>query len=178
MTNRPPKPTDDQIEADILAKRDDPAAWEALPLVPPASSRRPDWAIREKHLQLAAKFHVLSVLHFHGVEANLALCQPEDVDVMVFNRAGQALTIDVKTMTRDSAWSVDAFTARKHHFIVFVDYAQAAGRETTVPTVYVAASEALRQYVAEQHISRITLSELNAALRIRNAWQSVLTDAA
>jgi hypothetical protein len=33
--------TDDQIEADVLARRDDLTAWEALPLVPPSRSPRP-----------------------------------------------------------------------------------------------------------------------------------------
>lgn len=34
--------SDDQIEADVLARRDDLSAWEALPLVPLSKSRRPD----------------------------------------------------------------------------------------------------------------------------------------
>jgi len=40
--------TDDQIEAEVLAKRDDPSAWEKLPFVPPSGSLRPDWMLRNK----------------------------------------------------------------------------------------------------------------------------------
>jgi len=43
--------TDDQIEADVLAKRDDLSAWEALPFVPPFGSPRPDWMLRTEHLE-------------------------------------------------------------------------------------------------------------------------------
>ena len=40
--------SDDEIEAEVLATRDDPALWELLPPVPPPSSPRPESAIREK----------------------------------------------------------------------------------------------------------------------------------
>lgn len=39
--------SDDEIEAEVLATRDDSALWEVLPSVPPSSSPRPESAIRE-----------------------------------------------------------------------------------------------------------------------------------
>lgn len=77
MKSRNSPSIDDEVEADVLAKRGAPSAWEALPLVPASTSPRPAWMLRSKHLELAAKFHVLSVLHRLGVEANLALGQPD-----------------------------------------------------------------------------------------------------
>jgi len=41
MKSRKPRPTDDQIEAEVLAKRGDPSAWEPLPFVPASTSPRP-----------------------------------------------------------------------------------------------------------------------------------------
>lgn len=178
MTSRTPKLTDDEIEAEVLATRDDPSAWEVLPLVPPSGSPRPEWAMREKHLQLAAKFHVLSVLHFRGAEANLLLSQPEDADIVVFTRRGEALTIDVKTVTKESIWYVDRFAARKHHFVVLVDYSRIGRHPDRAPDVYVVPSEILREFIARRHVTRVGIAELNAELQIRNAWQPVLSDAA
>jgi hypothetical protein len=51
MKNRKQQKSDDEIEADVLKTRDDPAAWEVLPPVPPSHSPRPDWvvALERKH---------------------------------------------------------------------------------------------------------------------------------
>lgn len=178
MTSRTPKRTDDEIEAEFLATRDDPSAWEVLPLVPPSRSPRPEWATREKHLQLAARFHVLSVLHFRGAEASLLATQPDDADIVLITQSGEALTIDVKTITRDGVWYVDRFTARKHHFVVFVDYSRIGQQPDRTPDVYVVRSETLRDFIERRHSRRIAIDELDAELRIRNAWQPVLTAAA
>jgi hypothetical protein len=178
MKNRNQKQTDDEIEADILRKIDDASGWEELPAVGPSKSPRPEWALRAKHLQLAAKFHVLSVLHFHGAEANLALAQQENVDVIAFNRSGVVLTIDVKTLSESGKWVVDPFTVRKHHFVVFVDFTNRAPGAEVIPEVYVVASDRLHDFVAHTSLKRLGMDELNQALDIRNAWQAVLSDAA
>jgi hypothetical protein len=178
MKDREQAQSDDEIEAEVLAKLGDPEAWEPLPPVPPATSPRPEWAIRAKHLQLAAKFHVLSILHLHGAEANLALSQPENVDVIVFNRLGAALTIQVKTLPSSREWVVDPFTVRRHHFVVFVGFASAAQGSEIAPDVFVVASETLRDFVARESLRKVRIDELDQKLKIRNAWQPLLAEAA
>lgn len=155
MKEEKQKQTDDEIEAEVLGKLRDASSWEVLPSVPPSSSPRPDWALREKRLQLASEFHVRSVLHFHGAEANLALSQPENVDVIVFNRSGAALTIDVKTLTGSKEWVVDPFPVRKHHFVVFVDFTSPARGSEVAPDVYVVASERLREFVGRKNLKHV-----------------------
>src|SRR5438876_4055916 len=145
MKSRKLRPTDDQIEAEMLAKRDDPSAWEALPFVPASKSPRPSWMMRRKHLELAAKFHVLSVLHRLGVEANLALGQPDNVDITVLGKAGQSVTIDVKTVEGTGEWLVEPFSARKHHFVVVVEFASQQESASAAPHAYVVASEELNK---------------------------------
>src|SRR5438034_11513290 len=137
MKSRKLRPTDDQIEAEMLAKRNNPSAWEASPFVPASKSPRPAWMLRSKHLELAAKFHVLSVLHRLGVEANLALAQPDSVDITILGKAGQAITIDVKTVEGTSKWVVDRFSARKHHYIVVVHFPASGENAATQPQAYV-----------------------------------------
>lgn len=135
--------------------------------------------MREKHLLLAAKFHVLSMLHFHGAEATLLSSQPDGgADIVVFNRRGEALTIDVKTVTKESIWCVNPLAARKNHFVVLVDYSCIDQQPDRGPDVYVIPSEILRDFVARRDIGWIAIDDLNAELHIRNAWHSVIADAA
>ncbi len=45
---------------------------------------------------LAAEFHVLSVLHRLGVDATLTLGNKKSVDIAVIKGAGRSITVDVK----------------------------------------------------------------------------------
>jgi hypothetical protein len=178
MKSRKVRPTDDQIEAEVLAKRGDPSAWEVLPFVPASTSPRPAWMLRNKHLELAAQFHVLSVLHRLGVEANLALAQPESVDITILGKAGQAITIDVKTVEGTSKWFVDRFSARKHHYVVVVQFPASGENAAAQPQVYVVASEALQKYVSRRKLKAISLDSLAGELAALEAWQLIVSEQA
>jgi hypothetical protein len=170
------RPTDDQIEAEVLAKRSDPSAWEALPPVPPASSPRPAWMLRSKHLELAAKFHVLSVLHRFGVEANLALAQPDNVDIAALGARGHTITIDVKTVDGAREWLIDRFSARKHHYVVVVAFAT---QHTDVhPRTFVIASEALQKFIARRKLTSVPLDTFTNELSALEAWQIITAEQA
>src|SRR5258706_13508180 len=136
MKLRKSKSKDDRIEAEVLAKRADSSAWEALPFVPVSKSPRPAWMLRSKHLELAAKFHVLSVLHRMGVEANPALGQPDNVDITVLGKAGHALTIDVRTVEGSREWVVEPFNARKYHYVIVVEFVSREQTSPAAPHVY------------------------------------------
>jgi hypothetical protein len=167
---------DDRIEAEVLAKRGDPSAWEELPAVPPSSSPRPAWMLRSRHLELAAKFHVLSILHRLGVEANLALTQPDNVDIAALGAAGQAITIDVKTVDGAQTWLVDRFSARKHHYVVVVAFGQ---QHTDLhPRAYVVASETLQKFIARQKLTSVSLDALTKKLAALEAWQRITAEQA
>src|SRR5947209_6054130 len=102
-----------EIKVKLLADSEHPDAWEAPITVPPSSAPRPEWYGRTKHLELAAKFYVLSVLHRLGAEANLTYAQPDNVDIAAVRQSGEAFTIDVKTLMGTSRWAVERFRARK-----------------------------------------------------------------
>jgi hypothetical protein len=179
MTDRKKsRPTDDQVEAEALVKRSDPSAWEVLPFVPPSSSQRPAWMLRSKHLELAAKFHVLSALHRYGVEANLALTQPDNVDITVLGHAGQAITIDVKVVQGSREWIVNQFRARKHHYVVVVAFTSEAGGVVAQPDAYVMASEALHKFIVRRKLGRIPLDTFARELAALEGWQLIATEQA
>ena len=170
--------TDDQIEAEVLATRGDPSAWESLAFVPPSTSPRPAWMMRHKHLEVAARFHVLSVLHRLGAEANLALAQTDNVDITMLGKSGHAITIDVKTLQGTREWFVDQFSARKYHYLVFVEFARRTDDPAVAPRVYVVASEKLRKLLSRRKLTSVSLDLLNSELAAHEAWQIIMTEQA
>ena len=178
MKSQKPRVSDDQIEAEVLAQLGDPTAWEVLPFVPASNSPRPAWMLRKKHLQLAAEFHILSVLHQLGVEANLALAQPDSVDITILGKAGQAVTLDVKTVDGTREWLVDPFSARKHHYVVVVEFQSQNDSVVSQPRAYVVASEALRKLVSRHKLTSVSLDLLGDELAALEAWQLIMSEQA
>lgn len=170
--------SDDEIEAEVLATRDDPAAWELVAVVPPSASPRPAWMLRRKHLDLAAKFHVLSVLHRFGLEANLSLAQPDNVDITVLGRNGQTVTIDVKTVDGAHEWLVDPFSPRKHHYVVIVAFSSEDANEIVAPSAYIVASDELRKFLSRRHLTTISLETLTQEFSALDAWQRIISEQA
>ena len=172
------RPTDDQIEAEVLAKRGDPSAWEVLPFVPASSSSRPAWMLRNKHLELAARFHVLAALHRFGIEANLALAQPDNVDITVLGPTGHAITIDVKTIQGTREWVIDQFSARKHHYIVVVAFATGANGVVAQPNAFVVASQVLQKFIVRRKLKTVALDTFARELAALEAWHLIAAERA
>ena len=93
--------TEDEMDALVIADVDDESAWGERILVRSSRSRRPAWMAQAKHLDWAAKFFVVSVLHRMGVEATVTVSQSDNVDVTVVQESGRVLTVDVKTLSGD-----------------------------------------------------------------------------
>jgi hypothetical protein len=170
--------TDDEIEADVLAERADSTAWDALPFVRASSSSRPTWMIRARHLEIAAKIHVLYMLHYLGLEANLALSHPFGADIAVLREDGSAMTIVVKTLSGQRQWWPDDFALRKRHFVVFVDFGEEVRQLEALPPVYIIASERLRTWLIQENVESVSLERLGEALNARDAWTELLSEPA
>ena len=70
---------------------------------------------------LAAEFHVLSMLHRLGIDASLSLGNKKAVDVVVVRDSGDVVTVDVKGLAGMTSWPVDNVKVSKpNHFLVFV----------------------------------------------------------
>ena len=164
--------TDDEIDALVIAEADDPSAWGEPTVVRPSKSPRPAWMAQAKHLDLAAKFFVLSVLHRMGVEATLTFSQSDNVDITVIQESGRVLTVDVKTLSGTKQWSVAPFRATDHHYLVFVWYPSSA-KPNIQPSVYVVASERLRRLLARKKTSVLSLDVLAKDLSAQDAWQEL-----
>lgn len=73
---------------------------------------------------LAAEFYVLSILHRLGADATLTLGNKKSVDIVVVREAGDAVTIDVKGVSRQYDWPADNVRAglEGRHFLVLVSF--------------------------------------------------------
>jgi hypothetical protein len=156
----------------VIADADDPTAWGEPIVVPPSKSPRPAWMAQAKHLDIAAKFFVLSVLHRLGLEATMTFSQNDDVDITIVQESGRALTVDVKTLSGAREWHIAPFRARDHHFVVFVWYPKTTDPRVQ-PTAYVTSSERLRQLLSRKKIESLSLDLLASELAAQDAWQEL-----
>jgi len=168
-----------EIKLRLVEDAHNPDAWDAPLTVPPSHAPRPEWYGRTKHLELAAKFYVLSVLHRLGAEANLTYAQPDNVDIAAVRQSGEAFTIEVKTLTGTSQWPVERFKARKHHFVVFVCFEGEWRRNPQVaPDVYIWTSESLKAFIARDKATTVSLEDVASSLDPMAAWGQFISQPA
>jgi hypothetical protein len=90
---------------------------------------------------LAAEFHVLSILHRFGADANLTLGNKKSVDIALIRDAGDSLTIDVKGLAGTTGWPIDSIRpGSPQHFLVFVCYQGQIADPTVTPLCWVVPS--------------------------------------
>jgi hypothetical protein len=100
---------------------------------------------------LAAEFHVLSVLYRLGTEASLTLGNKKSVDILVALPDGSTLTLDVKGLAGPYDWPSDniGLPAPKSHFIALLSF---EGRITDLlhsPNMWLIPANALSPCVKE-----------------------------
>lgn len=167
--------TDEQMNELVFADVNDPSAWGDPVVVGP--SKGPRRIKRAKHLELASKFYVLSVLHRLGADATLTFSQSDNVDITVVLGSGNVLTVDVKTLTGPMEWPVSEYHARAGHFLAFVWYPSSPDPNIP-PNVYIVASEQLRRFLADHAEERLSLTRLDEEIQARDAWQHLAVSTA
>lgn len=176
MTDREPGLTDEQMNELVFADVNDPSAWGDPVVVQP--SKGPRRIKRAKHLELASRFYVLSVLHRLGADATLTFSQSDNVDITVVLESGSALTVDVKTLSgRSKEWQIADFRARTGHFLAFVWYHDTAGPNTP-PDVYIVASKQLEAFLLNHHEDTVSLDKLDEEVHAREAWEQLAVSTA
>jgi hypothetical protein len=125
------------------------------------------------HLELAAKFYVLSVLHRLGAEANLTFEHPDNVDITVVRESGQALTVDVKLLSGTKTWRVEHLRAREHHFVVFVCFPEVVQKPNVTPDVYAVHSERLKQLLHDLRTNTLNVDSIPKYAGERDAWRQL-----
>lgn len=168
------KESEKEITQKLIDDANNTEAWGKPIKVPATRSQRPEW-YGQRHLELAAKFYVLSVLHRLGAEANLTYAQPDNVDITVVRQSGEAFTIDVKTLTGTCRWPVEKFSARKHHYVVFICFESQWRDPQVVPDIYIWASQRLKDFIGRDRTKTVSLEDVASKLDARSAWKQFAT---
>lgn len=160
--------SDSEIDAIVVRQVDDDTAWEE-PIDVPAKP----WAerVREKQFDLAAKFHVLSVLYSLGANATVSVGSERDVDITVVRRPGEVLTVDVKAVASPRSWSVREFAANKSHFVVFVLFGRSKAATRPKVESYVWPSRELQSWGSEREGIIDVQDLVRASAAAKDAWE-------
>lgn len=96
---------------------------------------------------LAAEFHVLSVLHRLGLSASLTLGNRKSVDIVV-ERRGKLLTVDVKGMASRTNWPLDNFKPDRetNHYIALVTFNNRIGDPSVPPSVFLVPAKDIAKF--------------------------------
>ncbi|MCC7001969.1 MAG: hypothetical protein IT357_07420 [Gemmatimonadaceae bacterium] len=88
---------------------------------------------------LAAEYHVMSVLHRLGMNASLTLGNKKSVDIVVIPGPGESITLDVKGVAGKNDWLVgrQPREPRENHFAILVGFGGTIAELQTVPEVWV-----------------------------------------
>jgi hypothetical protein len=127
---------------------------------------------------LAAEFHILSLLHRLGADAALSLGNKKAVDITVVRAEGEAVTIDVKGVAGPYDWPVDNVRVPDHdrHFLALVRFEGGIGDPELVPSVWVVParelSPLLRAYKTRVGVSRAAVRAVSE--RYWHAWHLVM----
>ena len=165
------KASEKEIKLKLIEDAKDPNAWGKPIRVAASRTPRPERYGHAGHIQLAAKFYVLSVLHRLGAEASLTSAQSDNVDIAVVKQPGEALTIQVKTLMGTSQWPVEKFSARKHHFVAFIRYDRESHDPELAPDVYIWPSERLKAIIARDKTKMVSLEDVASKLDHKSAWK-------
>jgi hypothetical protein len=109
------------------------------------------------HTQLAAEFHVLSMLSRCGLDASLTLGNKKAVDIVVVWPSAQMATIDVKGVAGPHDWPGDnlAFPAPANHFIVLVSFEGNMTHLRTVPAVWVVPANEITPFITSDDMRHV-----------------------
>ena len=115
--------------------------------------------IKKIDINLAAEFHVLSILRRLGYEATLALGHKaamalgdkKDVDIIIFMPDGRAAKIDVIGTSGHRDWPINAkkLARRKGHYIVLVCFSNKIADPNECPSAWVFPVRDLKKFIHE-----------------------------
>lgn len=127
---------------------------------------------------LAAEFHVLSMLHRLGAIASLTLGNKKAIDIAVVTGLGMSMTIDVKGLAGTTSWPVDNVKSNNpNHFLAFVCFNKRIHDTTTIPDVWIVPVAKVERftYVSPKGRRVVTRSALrNEGVKFKDAWHQLL----
>jgi len=76
---------------------------------------------KNENTNLASEFYILSMLHRNCIDATLTLGNKKSVDIVIVNKKGEVITLDVKGAQKKSgSFPMENFIEKKNHYYAFV----------------------------------------------------------
>ena len=128
---------------------------------------------------LTSEFHVISLLHRLGFDANLTLGNKKAVDIVVVRHAGDAATIDVKAVAGKFDWPMTNVPAvpRPNYFVVLLTYDGKFDDIHSMPRAWVLPHTTLLKMVKSakppskmKYVSRVDVTKL---IKYEGAWHLI-----
>ena len=142
--------------------------------------------IKKYDINLAAEFHVLSILRRLGYEATLALGHKaamslgnkKDVDIIIFMPDGRTAKIDVMGTSEHKDWSIDAqkLFRRKGLYIVLVCFSNNIADPNECPSVWVVPVRDLKKFIREYRTKTVVSHSkiLKKGEKYFQAWDTIV----
>ena len=163
-----------EIDEIVIRQAEDEAAWEEPVRVFPV--QRADRA-RVRRFDLAAKFHVLSVLYRLGARPAFSVEGERYFDLTLVRNPGEVVTVEVKAAADWKSWSLKEFSVSKRHFVVFVYFDAKKSGFKSMPESYILDSQDLPSW-AKEHSGVVAMRQLvESAKDAREAWDRLFTAA-
>jgi len=127
---------------------------------------------------LASEFHVLSILHRLGLDAVLTLGNKKMVDIIVTNKKGDVITIDVKGIAKKYDWPADNIKRPRgsRHFIALVSFEGEIENPSFMPNVWIIPHNKIRyfikKYQTRKNVSRSLIKSKGD--KYLNAWDLLI----
>jgi hypothetical protein len=125
---------------------------------------------------MASEFYVMSMLYRFGADASLSLGNKKAVDISVILAAGDAITIDVKGVSKRNDWPIrtSGVASPQRHFYALVCYNGKIHDPKTIPDVWIFPHNAILELVKPYKDGRMeVVSQLlvrKNAGRYKDAW--------
>jgi hypothetical protein len=127
---------------------------------------------------LAAEFHVLSILYRLGADASLTLGNKKSVDIVVTYTPGQTARIDVKGVAGPHDWPCDniRLPAPDNRFIVLVSFEGRIADPGRVPSVWVVPANEIAPFIKVYEVRKIIIRSVIRAqgARYLHGWSRIL----
>ena len=132
---------------------------------------------KKYNTNLAAEFHVLSILHRLGLEATLTLGNKKAVDIFIFKPDGKTLTIDVKGLANKYDWPADNLKVdgKRGHYIILVCFNAKIGDPNEPPSVWIVPAKEIKKFI-NKYKTRTVVSRkkiVQEGEKYLQAWKSL-----
>jgi len=123
-----------------------------------------------QNTNLASEFLIASQLFRLGYIVTITLGHTKEVDLIVINKEGKKVSIDVKGLVGQTNWPVKPKLIREDHFYILVTYKDKFNDLNTIPEVYIIPSLEITNLITNwKNRSGVTYKNIKNS-KYKNAW--------